>query len=106
MRAFHKYLCYRSKSVSDSSRIFTPVGLDFKYKRKTTSSNTNLLNFHFGIMVYDCRMSIIASVCLFRRFLVHVAIDLRNHFGFDFDFIGGNENVSEFYPALMYREQN
>ena len=55
-------------------------------------------------MVYDCRMPVIASVCLFRRFLVHVAIDLRNHF--DFDFIGGNENVSEFYPALMYREQS
>ena len=101
MRAFHKYLCYRSKSVGDSPRIFIPVGLDFKNKRKTTSSNTNPLNFHFGIIVYDCRMPVIASVCLFRRFLVHVAIDLRNHFGFDFDFIEGNENISEFCPALM-----
>ena len=101
MRAFHKYLCYRNKSVSDSSRIFASVGLDFKNKRKTTSSNTNqALNFHFGIMISDCRMPVISSVCFFRRFLVHAAIDLRNRFGFDFDFIGVNENVSEFCPAL------
>lgn len=69
MRVFHKYLCYRSKSVSDSLRIFTSVGLDFKNERKTMSSNANLLNLHFGIRLSqacNCMgffMSLFAGSC-------------------------------------------
>lgn len=58
-----------------------------------------MLTFLIFISGYDCRKPVIASVSLFRCLLVHVTIDLRNHFGFGFTRL--NENVSELCLVLM-----